>query len=312
MPQLKDADDVPIAYIQLSDMRDSGFIQDGSENTPNPIQLKAPSARYIPNTGFRRSIKLDAAGKEIMKRDGTPEYYYEPIRHIRNQPEISVAKQKFLGIEPSPRHNEDKIIIQTGEIVVARDLGNEGLYDYLTQVFYNESVEGRSTKATAIFKTIDKDVDAEVDNDNDAALADVLIYLKGLSTKVGDKLYKYNEEKIDGLCSLFTVFADTYATRLKALTQFAKTVPVRFMEAVTKWEQTTETEVTQALRLNVIKFDKNVAMYVDREKIIKSLGTEKMNQEQKISTLADWLRTSDGHEEYSELKTWLGVAKDKQ
>jgi hypothetical protein len=302
MAQVKDADGVEIGFFRLTDRKGSGFIQDGTENTSNPIELRNPKVRYIPNEGYRMGTKVDPkTGKTIR--------FHEKIRFIRGIPEISVEQQKLMGVEPNRQTKEDKIIITDGEAIVARDPGNEGLFDYLSQVFYNKSAE-RSPKATEIFETVEPDKEAEQDNEFDHALADALIYLKPLSKKVGDGLYRYNEEKIDGLCSLFNVFAETHATRLTALTKFAKTVPLKFMQAVTLWEQITETEITHALKLSVIKFDKNVAVYVNSEKVIKSLGTEKLSNDEKVSVLADWLRTSDGYEAYNELKAHIELAKE--
>ncbi len=302
MPQLKDKDAPEVMFIELCDLKSSGFIQDGTENTPNPIEINYPSVKFIPNVGYRRGIKKEIrGGKEVET------FYNEQIRFIRNETEISVQRQKELGIEPSPKM--DKIIIEKGVAVVERDANNIGLYDFLHDVYYNKSVPNRSQKATAIFQIIEKDERAEEDLDYDIALSDAMSYLTKLSQKVGDKLYKYDEDKIDGLCSLFTVFSDTPATKLRSLIAFAKTTPLRFMQAVTIWEQTTETEITQALNLNVIGFDANVALYKNKDKVIKSLGVEKMKQAEKISKLADWFRTSDGNEAYTEFRVELEAAK---
>jgi hypothetical protein len=302
MPQLKDKDAPEVMFIELCDLKSSGFIQDGTENTSNPIEIKYPSVKFIPNVGYRRGVKKEIrGGKEVET------FYNEQIRFIRNETEISVQRQKELGIEPSPKM--DKIIIEKGVAVVERDANNIGLYDFLHDVYYNKSVPNRSQKATAIFQIIEKDERAEEDLDYDTALADAMVYLTKLSQKVGDKLYKYDEDKIDGLCSLFTVFSDTPATKLRSLIAFAKTTPLRFMQAVTLWEQITETEITQALNLNVIGFDANVALYKNKDKVIKSLGVEKMKQAEKISKLADWFKTSDGNEAYTEFRVELEAAK---
>jgi hypothetical protein len=302
MPQLKDKDAPEVMFIELCDLKSSGFIQDGTENTSNPIEINYPSVKFIPNVGYRRGVKKEIrGGKEVET------FYNEQIRFIRNETEISVQRQKELGIEPSPKM--DKIIIEKGVAVVERDANNIGLYDFLHDVYYNKSVPNRSQKATAIFQIIEKDERAEEDLDYDTALADAMVYLTKLSQKVGDKLYKYDEDKIDGLCSLFTVFSDTPATKLRSLIAFAKTTPLRFMQAVTLWEQITETEITQALNLNVIGFDANVALYKNKDKVIKSLGVEKMKQAEKISKLADWFKTSDGNEAYTEFRVELEAAK---
>ena len=248
----KDEDglEVPVMFIELVDRKGSGFIQDGTENTKNPIELNSPSQKYIANQGWRKATKV-VDGKSVS--------YNERIRYIRNEREISVEKQKLFGIEPSALPKEDKIVITGGEAVIARVRGNEGLFDFFKDSFYNESNPDRSPKATAVYRVVEKDKEAEEDIEDDIALADALNYLNALSQKVGEKSYRYNEEKIDGLCQLFTVFADTPATKLRSLIVFAKTTPLKFMQAVTKWEQITQTEITHALQLNVIKFDGNVS-----------------------------------------------------
>lgn len=304
MPEVLDVETVPVVFIELAEKRGSGFIQDGTENTANPIELNAPSMRYIPNVGKRLSEKIDpVSGKKVK--------YHEDIRFIRGVAEISIEKQKMLGIEPSRVPGQDKIVIQNGSVIVARDLGDEGLYDFLTESFYNESNPNRSKKATALYRVVEKDNDAEESYEDNVALADVLNYMNGLSKKVGDRKYTYNHEKIDGLCVLFNAYADTPATKLKALTDFGKLRPVEFMKAVTKWEQVTQTEITHGIKLNLIKFEGNIAQYTNRDKIIKSLGTEKLKTEDKIGLLADWFKTPDGNEEYTNFKTALELAKEK-
>jgi hypothetical protein len=298
-----DGEEVEVMFIELVDRKNSGFIQDGTENTTNPIVLNSPSQKYIANQGWRKATKV---------LDGKTVSYNERIRYIRNEKEISVERQKLLGIEPSSLPKEDKIVIAGGEAVIARVRGNEGLFDFLKDVFYNESNPDRSPKATAVYRVIEKDKEAEEEMEDDIALADCLTYLNKLSQKVGDKSYRYNEEKIDGLCQLFTVFADTSATKLRSLIAFAKTTPYKFMQAVEKWEQVTQTEITHALQLNVVKFEGNVFQYAGKDKIIKSLGSEKMKQDEKISRAADWFKTPDGNEAYTEFRAELEAAKDKK
>lgn len=310
MPELME-DKVPVMFIELSDMRDSGFIKDGTENTPHEEKLRSPLRRYIPNIGYRKGEKLvkdPKTGKEVLTK------YNEQIRFIRNETEISVRVQKELGIEPAGK-KEDRIVIERGYATVAREGSDIGLYDYLKDAFYNETNPDRSEKATALYRIVEKDKQAEFSNEGDFIVMDALAYIKTLRTvtgeKDGKKLYRYNEEKINGLCELLAIFAETNATKVQAIIFNARNQPEWFMSKVTKWEQTTETEVTHALKLNVIRFNKNVAEYVTKEKIIKLMGSENLKHDDKISRLSDWLRTSDGHEAYMELKAELEAAKEQ-
>ena len=77
-------------------------------------------------------------------------------------------------------------------------------------------------------------------------------------------------------------------------------------------EQSSATLVTHALQLNVIKFETNTAIYIQKNKIIKDLGIGKMSHGDKVNKLAEYLRTKDGHEAYNELMAEVDFAKQKQ
>lgn len=311
MPEYRSEDKAPVMFIELVEKQDSGFVRDGTENTPFEERLTAPSIAWIPSEGFRRRMTTNDKG-EVVPTPGV-----EAIRFIRGVDEISVQRQKELGLEPTNKGKGDKIIFEKGFATVAREGADVGLYDYLKDVYYNTSNPLRSQKATGIFKVIEQDDDAEVFNDSDMIMEDVLAYTNRLQQKVGKtkdgkNLYKYNEEKIDGLCQYFNIFGESYAKKLQAIKWFSRVRPQEFLEGAVRWEQTTMMEVSHALQLNVIKFDGNVLMYGTKDKVIKNLGSEKMTKEQKIEASADWLRTSDGHEAYMELKAELDAAKEKQ
>lgn len=303
MPEVKE-NQIPVMFIELVEKGDSGFIQDGTAGTPFEVRLNAPSITWIPTEGWRKQ-KKDEHGKTLK----TP--FNERIRYISSESEISIKKQKELGIEPTRGGKGDKIIFEKGYFTIAREEPNIGLYDYLKESFYNQNNPDRSAKATAIYKVIEPDKDAEIFNEDEMASADAIQYIGTLYSKVGEKQYKYHHEKIDGLCSMLEIFAETSAAKIQSIITVAKIHPRKFMNIVTRWEQTTETEVTHALSFNVIFFDKNVAQYKAKDKVIKSLGTENLTQNQKVTKLADWLRTAEGHQEYMELKAELEAAQEK-
>lgn len=310
MPEVQE-DEVPVIFVELYEKGESGFIKQGTEGTPFEERLQFPSRRYIPTEGMRKGVKKSTAlingeSKEVETR------YNEKIRWIANETEISVARQKELGIDWENGGRYNKIAIDKGYLTVAREGSGVGLYDYLTQVFYNVDAPGRSQNATKIFRIIQKDKEAEVYNESEMIAVDAVKYVGTLVTKVAEGQYKYNQEKLDGLCQIMNIWAETNATKIKALFVNAKDHPKDFMELVTIWENTTVTEVTQALKLKVLAFDKNMVMYPAKDKVAKSLGTENLKYDEKIARYADWLRTSDGHEAYLELKAELEAAQDKQ
>lgn len=315
MPEYED-EKIPVIFIEITDQMDSGFILDGTEGTPNEVQLRSASVTTIPSIGYRKGVKarLGHDGKPMLK-DGQPvmQEYNELIRFIRNETEISVQRQKELGIEPNNKN--DKIVIEKGSVTVARDAGNIGLFDYLVESFYNASNKKRSNKATALYKIVEKDKEDEESIELAFIIKDATEYVSKLRMKVGKKdgkdTYKYNEEKINGICDLLHVWAESYPGKIKGILEFAKNKPKDFMEEVTRWEQMTETEVSHMVQLGVIIFDKNVVQSKTKEKVYKSLGTENLSKEQKIERFADYLRTSEGKDAYGELKAELEAAKEK-
>lgn len=302
--EVKDArEKAPILYIELCDRRKSGFILDGTHGTPHEVELDSPTARFIPNTGFRL-----AKGKNPETQED--EFYNEEIRYIKNQREISVARQKQMGIEPRRASLEDKIILEKGNMSVAREGSYISLYDFLSQVFYSEQAKGRPENLQPIYRIVEIDEEADEINEYDTLVADAIQFVKQFYQKVGKNDYKYNEDKIDSLCQLFAVFAETYSQKVTALNGIAKMNPKDFLEKAVRFEQTTITEISHGLQLDVIRINKGTAEYVGKEKIIKILG-EKLKREKQIEQLSDWFRTSEGNEAYTEFRAELEAAKEK-
>lgn len=296
----------PMIFVELVDQASSGFIQNDTINTATPIELRAPGIRFIPNEGFRRGKRTDIInGKSVTVR------FNEKIRFIKNEDIISYTEQKRLGIEPNPLAREDKIPIEKGYATIVREGSSVGLYDYILDAYYNETNLDRSEKATAIYRIIEMDKEAEQFNEDELIAADAVKFVGTLYQRIGKNTYKYHEDKIDSVCELLAIYAESYARKIQALLMHAKQRPEWFLNKVTKLEQTTVTEVTHALELNLIRFKGNVAEYIQKEKIIKPLGTEKLNHDQKITRLADYLRTQDGHEAYMELKAEIEAAQTK-
>lgn len=295
-----------VLYIELYDRRPSGFVLDGTRGTENHQELDAPTARFIPNFGYRKGTKDEVVNGKKVKIA-----YNEPIRYIKEQTEISVIKQQLLGITRSRAGKEDLIEVKRGNFSVVREGSYIGLYDYLLEAFYNASNPHRSAGADKIYKVIEMGKEEEELNEYDIAMADALQFVARFykKTKQG---YQYNEEKINAMCELFTVFGETMAGKVTALNALAKADPAAFMKRAELFEQINVTHVTHALQLNVISFKGNVAEYVGKEKVIVNLGSEKLTHEQKIERLADFLQTPELRGAYEELQLEIEIAKENQ
>lgn len=294
-------DKPPVIFIELCDRRPSGFIKDGTKGTDWEEELDSPVAEFIPNFGYRRAKKVEN-GKDV--------FYNEPIRYIKEQTVISVAEQKKLGIEPHRASKEDKIIIERGNFSVVREGSFVGLYDYILEAFYNETNPNRSESAQALYRVIDFDKEDEEINELDFMIADATQFVQRLVQKVGEKQYKYQEEKIKGLCQLFAIFAETPAGMVTGLMAFAKKDPKTFLDKATKFEQTKMIQITHALELSVIKFEGNTVQYAAKDKIIATLGTGNMSHAKKIEKLADLFGTPELRAAYDEFQLELEVAKE--
>lgn len=287
---------VPTIFIEVYDKRDSGFVQDNTEGTRHEVRLDCPSRLNIPNVSWRRM------------EDGISN---EEIRWIANQSVISMEEQKKRGIQPNRVTNVDKIFIDKGSASVAREGANIGLYDYLTETFFNASNPNRSENASKLFKVVDLNKIQEEKNEMEVARHEAIGFVYSLQEKKG-KEWVYQIERVNALCELFSVYAELPATKIELLAQTARLYPMDFMQTVTKFEQTVSTMVAHALQLNVIKFDGNVSTYATKNKIIKNLGTGKLSKEAQIEELATYLRTKDGYEAYQELTAEVEAAKEKK
>jgi hypothetical protein len=278
--------------------------------------INAPTACFIPNRGYRKGYKdvidritgkpqLDKEGKKVVQP------YHEEIRYIKHQTEISVERQKMLGIIPHRVAQEDMIEVKKGNMTIVREGAHIPLYDYILDAFYNSSNPDRSPSAAKIYKVVELGKEEELLNDEDILMADALKFVARFYQRTAKGKYTYNEEKINGLCELFAIFGETMSGKVLALNSLAKLDPSAFLEKAEKFEQVTITEITHALHLNVIRFKDNVVEYVEKEKVIASLGTGKLSHDKKIEKLADLLHTPELKSAYDELQLELEIAQEK-
>lgn len=288
-------------FLELVEKRNSGFVKQGTEGTAFHEELNCPNIRWIPVSGFR-AVQEEQNGKKIT--------VYKEIRWIKNCNTIEKDEQERRGIKSQPF--EDKIPFEKGFATVVRNGSTISLYDYLKDVFYNENSESRPETADAIYRVMEIDKKAEEIDESDIEMADAIKLVASLRTKVGSKdsiTYKYNEDRLNALCSICAVHADSPATQFHALMSLAKVRSRWFLDLVVKFEQTILTEATHALELEVIRFDGNTALYTDEDKVIKNLGTGNLSRETKIERLSDYLKTREGNEHLTELRAKIEVKK---
>lgn len=295
----------PIAFYELIGRAKSGWIQEDTINTSNPIQLDAPLRRNIPNRGWRKvKVKEEQEDGSVMEYDQV-----EEIRYIKNQTEIRVREQDRRGIKPSTRPMDDWISFLKGTITVQRDGSFIGMYDFLEAISTNDSNPDRIETADSIFRKMNLIEEAEDFIDFDELQDEAKRKVRSWWERDGGKKI-YNEEKINIACETFGIHEDTIEQKIQLLLQRAHVLPKDFLERLAKLEQTSTTEVTQAIQLGVIEFAGNVAMYKVGEKgAIHSLGTGKLKLESKIEKLSNWFLTNEGQPAYQIFLSELDAAK---
>lgn len=285
-----------VLLLELVDKRSSGFIMEGTENTPNPQEKNCPSVFWIPTMGM------------MLKPDENGVLRNVPIRYIKGCDEIVVAEQEKRGIKPNPK--ADKIMFKEGFGTIVKEGDGYGLHEYLVNAGYYEDNPNRSPNSTPIYREIKLNKIAEEIIEADEYMKDVLVFLSSLRSKRGSEVV-YNEEKIDALCQLLAVYAITPALKLTGIANLAKARPEWFLKTVKSFEGQLQSEITHALQLNVIKIEGTVVSYLHEDKILKTFGSDKLKREEVISRLVDYLGTGEGQEALTGLRIALAAAKEK-
>ena len=291
----------PLMYLELIEKRNSGFVKNGTDGTAFHEELNCPNIRWIPNSGFK-AVEED--------HNGTKTIVFKEIRWIKHCSIIDKDEQDRRNIKPN--RIEDKIPFEKGFATIAREGSTISLYDYLEDVFYSKDSKNRPETADAIYRVMQLDKQAEEIDESDIEMADAIKLVASLRTQVSksDKSYKYNEERLNAICTVCAVYADSPATKFHALMSLAKARSKWFLDLVVRFEQTILTEVTHAVELEVIRFDGNTALYKDEEKVIKNLGTGNLSKDTKIEKLSDFLKTTEGNSHLTELRAKIEVAKE--
>ena len=301
MSEKKKEAKVPFAMYELCDMKGSGFIKQGTEGTPYQEELRAPKLRRIPREGFRM-IEVDM--------DGQLTKITEPIVFIPNQREISAERLKSRGITVNNRDAQGRIAFLDGILAVSREGKFVSLYDYMEQVFYNEEAKDRPEHIEPIFRKINKEKKHELMFEDSNAEMDAVSYVRKLVKKSADG-YVYEEDKIDSICEMINLFADSYAEKANGILMFARAQPVDFLEKVTKWENQIQMDVTQAFKLDVLTYTQDgLVKYAKKEVVVKSFP-DKPKKPEMLSRLADFFRSPEGNQSLTELRAEIEVAQSK-
>lgn len=292
----------PVIYLELCEKRNSGFVKQGTEGTAFHEELNCPNISWIPNRGF-------GAVKEI--HDGVETTVNKELRWVKHCNIIDLNEQETRKIKPN--FFEDKIPFDKGYATVVRDGATISLYDYLVSAFYNKSNPDRPVGADALYQVMQLDKVAEEINEADIEMADAIKLVESLRIKTGDKKtpYKYNEERINAMCDICRVHAETPAQKLYALMALAKNKARWFLDLVVKFEETINTEVAHAIELKVVMFEGNTAVDAEDKSVIYNLGAGNYKHEKKIEMLADYLKSKDGTEALTILRAKVSVAKEK-
>lgn len=287
----------PVAIFELIPQARSGagFVREDTIGTKEPVNLIHPKNRVIQNESVKR----------VPSETDKDVYINVPTRYVYNCPIILKSAQSAAGIQPNPR--TDKIIFINGLLTVPKDGAFVGLYDFMKQHGQNESNEAKVDTLQPIFREIKPAEDAHESNFNDFVIVEAIGYIKALVTEKAGK-YIYNEERIEALCHLFNVYAETPEQKTTALIAYAKTNPKGFLSQAKANEQTVLIEVQHGLRLKVISFEGNTAVYVGKNVKIKELTGAK-SEEAKITALANYFSSIDGKEAYELYRAELAAAK---
>ncbi len=123
--------------------------------------------------------------------------------------------------------------------------------------------------------------------------------------------YTYDENRIDALCNQFNVAGASYSAKIEGLLYFAKTQPKHFLTEAKKSEQIAVIEITHGLKLKVISFEGNTAVYIQKKEKIKSF-TGNLSDEKKVIALANYFMSVDGKDAYNLFKAELSAAKEAE
>lgn len=298
-----------LLFLEAAEMRGSGFILDGTENTPNPIELRSADRLWIPNTGFM--------AKEIKNDDGSTDIVNVEVRYIAHSRYIEVEQQNEKKVKydrMDAKNDANKITMEKGVMTIIKTPSNKPLTDYLENVFWNLDAPNRPETAQALFKVVRLDKKARVVNEDDMVLNEAKNIVYKLQRKNSKGEWEFEEEKIDSYCKIMDIVGgDSYDEKVWALVKTAERDPSHFLELIVSLDSRMNTEIAQAVEIGVVEFvDGNLAQFKNGDKVIKYFGEEKLKKAQLIEKTADFLKTTEGTSFLTEIRAKVDAEKNKK
>lgn len=295
-------DKYPVAIFELipNSKNGSGFVREDTLNSKDPIRILHPMNRVIQNT----SIVSELSDDPELKKEKI--YVDVPIRYVYGSAVIKKTDQEKANVNLNPQMSS--IVFKNGLLTVPKDGPFVGLYVFMTSHAQNETNPNRVKRLPAIFREIKPAADAHDNNVFEFQQVEALSYIKALVDQKEGK-YVYNEDRIDVLSVIFNVFAESPAQKVTALMAYAKLKPADFLEKAKASEQTMLIEIDHGLKLEVISFEGQTAIFKKLNRKIKEFTSAK-NEDALRKALADYFGTQSGKENYGVFKAELAAAKE--
>ncbi len=292
VPSKEKKQEVEVAIFELAEQNSSGFIQEGTENLPEPIEIKGPKWRKVLNKShFRDGVKnVD-------------------IRYINGVDEILVDEQNKFNYTAKANPRRDMIIFKDCNITVAREGKLIGMVDFLRTSSFCGTNPKRDKSVPILWNEIFPEKTKTDVNEKAFAESDAIALVRSLVKKGADG-YEYEEEKIIAYCNLLGATADSPAGRVNTLISKAKQDPVLFLEKIRSFDQTFITEIMMAEEFGVIAFEPTSVGYVAKEKLIITYSS-KLNKDKKVQLLAAHFQSFEGQEAYREFTVELNAQREK-
>lgn len=297
-------DDFPPIIIRLTDVAESNWIKEGTENTQHPEYLSAPSLYCI-----MPYCKVALYKNEKDKAEGR--YTLEDIRYIQGCNSLDVKWQKENGIEPS-QDKKDNIWIQGGTETFLRVGSDAVLYDYIRLYQGNANNPHRPPTAEIEFEQIIDKEEAELQNVDFALTRKAINIVGGLQKELpGGKGYEYDADKIDVFAAIFNILdLPSAEERFNHLAQLAQSNPKVIVDSVMNRKKDLIATVKQAVDLSVIVFDAEKVFFCDDNNVIMTFPV-KMDKPTQINKLTDHFLTAIGSISYRQLIIKVEVATKK-
>lgn len=295
-----------VLILELCDSKPSSYIMDGPnaedfDNLDKTRVISFPSLRKIRNTSRIKHWTKDAEGK----RDT---FIYKTIRYINGCPFIEKEKQELEGWKPN--YLADDLLFKAGHMRVTRE-GDIGKFLYLAACEYNTSVADRPDDAEDVFKEINTEIDSQEEESEIDLRNEAQAIVSSLKTKANGKEFRYNEDAIEFLCSLFKIPSSESGFKSEAwvaLARLADQEPKKFIQSVGNVRSLTEADVFSAVQLGVVQIDQQKAFFVDGNKIIMQFESG-LDEEEKGQALVDFMTNPKSKKFYEQLRMQLQAKK---